>query len=292
MVTQLQYSASHIIFWSQYSQEINSFLFISVEKEFVMSAHERHVLVKIDTTGVNYKKAAFEENDRIWGIALTEVNGDTIGQTYFTYLNPTKELSEGAQKYTEFRLSDLEKYPTFGEKVNEILAFIADSPLVPQTRWELRMLNLELAHAERPEIDEVHTLQELAKSKKSLLPPDKSELLNRNPNFDKLCDAVSIDANRIKYGTTCESRSQALAQVFVRLQHLEAPRREGLRPRITGADGKTKAGLTFMRGVDATAGNDEYTQARKKFRRAQEIEAQQETRTDATAPETSASPSI
>lgn len=257
-----------------------------------MSTHERHVLIKIDTTGVNYKKAAFEENDRIWGIALTEVNGDGIGETYFTYLNPTKELSEGAQKYTEFRLSALEKYPTFEEKVDEILAFIGDSPLVPQTRWELRMLNLELAHAERPEIGEVQTLQELAKSKKSLLPADKSELLKGNPNFDKLCDAVSIDANRIKYGTTCESRSQALAQVFVRFQGLEAPLREGLRPRIAGRDGQTKAGLTFMRGVDATAGNDEYTQARKKFRRAQEVEAQQEAKTEATAAETSPSPSI
>jgi len=165
----------------------------------------REIVFDTETTGLS--PAA---GDRIVEIGCVEIfNRVETGRHFHCYFNPDRSMpseAEAVHGLSELFLSDK---PRFSDKVEELLEFIADSPLVAHNAsFDFGFLNHELARCARDPVclsRMVDTLV-LARSKH---PGAKHSL-------DALCTRFGVDrSQRIKHGALLDA--QLLAQVYVEL---------------------------------------------------------------------------
>ena len=165
----------------------------------------REIVFDTETTGLNPAGG-----DRMVEIGCVEIfNRIETGRTYHAYFNPERIMpsdAEAVHGLTNIFLSDK---PRFFEKVEELLEFIGDSPLVAHNAgFDFGFLNFELDLCGRPPVcmsRMVDTLS-LARSKH---PGAKHSL-------DALCMRFGIDrSHRVKHGALLDA--QLLAQVYVEL---------------------------------------------------------------------------
>jgi DNA polymerase-3 subunit epsilon len=164
----------------------------------------REIVLDTETTGLDVRAG-----DRIVEIACLElVNHLPTGRSFHRYVNPERSISSGA--FAVHGISDtfLASQPRFPELIDELLAFIADSPVViHNAEFDVAFLNAELERCGRPPLScrTVDTL-ELARRKFPGAPA----------SLDALCRRYAIDNTaRMKHGALLDS--ELLAEVYLEL---------------------------------------------------------------------------
>jgi len=165
----------------------------------------REIVFDTETTGLNPMGG-----DRIVEIGCVEMfNRVETGRHFHCYFNPERDMPFEAQEVHGLTNLFLSDKPRFWEKVDDLLEFIADSPLVAHNAgFDFGFLNFELEKCGKPSVSMgrmVDTLT-LARAKH---PGAKHSL-------DALCMRFGIDrSQRVKHGALLDA--QLLAQVYVEL---------------------------------------------------------------------------
>lgn len=165
----------------------------------------REIVFDTETTGLNPLGG-----DRIVEIGCVEIfNRVETGRHFHAYFNPERDMPFEAQEVHGLTNLFLSDKPRFSDKVDELLNFLEDSPLVAHNAgFDFGFLNSELQKCGRTAVSMgrmVDTLT-LARSKH---PGAKHSL-------DALCMRFGIDrSQRIKHGALLDA--QLLAQVYVEL---------------------------------------------------------------------------
>jgi DNA polymerase-3 subunit epsilon len=165
----------------------------------------REIIFDTETTGLNPGGG-----DRMVEIGCIEiVHRVETGRHFHAYFHPERDMpfeAEMVHGLTNIFLSDK---PLFSEKVDELLDFIEDSPLVAHNAaFDFGFLNFELERCGRPPIclSRMRDTLQLARTKH---PGAKHSL-------DALCMRFGIDrSQRTKHGALLDA--QLLAQVYVEL---------------------------------------------------------------------------
>jgi DNA polymerase-3 subunit epsilon len=102
----------------------------------------RQIVLDTETTGLEPLLG-----HRIIEIGCVElVNRRHSGRTFHKYLNPEREIEEGALSVHGITRAELEGKPRFAEVVEELLAFIAGAELViHNAAFDVAFLDAELA---------------------------------------------------------------------------------------------------------------------------------------------------
>ena len=101
----------------------------------------RQVILDTETTGIDFKSG-----HRVIEIGCVEIiNRKFTGSEYQTYLNPDRDIDEGAAKVHGLTLDFLQDKPRFIDIVDEFLEFIKDSELlIHNAEFDVGFLNNEL----------------------------------------------------------------------------------------------------------------------------------------------------
>src|SRR5215831_1509126 len=102
----------------------------------------RQVVLDTETTGLEP-----ELNHRVIEIGCVElVNRRTTGRTFHRYLNPEREIDDGALAVHGISRTELDGQPRFAEVVDELLAFLAGAELIiHNAAFDVAFLDAELA---------------------------------------------------------------------------------------------------------------------------------------------------
>ena len=165
----------------------------------------REIVFDTETTGLSAASG-----DRIVEIGCVElINRVETGNSFHAYFNPERPMDPAAQAIhglTDIFLSDK---PLFSDKVEDLLDFLDDSPLVAHNaRFDFSFLNHELGACGRLHISEARMIDTLVLAR-ARHPGAKHSL-------DALCSRFGIDrSHRLLHGALLDA--QLLAQVYVEL---------------------------------------------------------------------------
>jgi DNA polymerase-3 subunit epsilon len=165
----------------------------------------REIVFDTETTGLNPSGG-----DRIVEIGCVEIyNRVETGRHFHAYFNPERDMPFEAQEVHGLTNLFLSDKPRFSERVEDLLEFIEDSPLVAHNAgFDFGFLNFELERCGRPQVcmSRMRDTLQLARMKH---PGAKHSL-------DALCMRFGIDrSHRVKHGALLDA--QLLAQVYVEL---------------------------------------------------------------------------
>ena len=165
----------------------------------------REIVFDTETTGLNPATG-----DRMVEIGCVEIfNRIETGRHFHCYFNPEREMPVGAEAVHGLSTIFLSDKPRFSEKVEELLDFLEDSPLVAHNAsFDFGFLNFELSQCGRDPVCMTRMVDTLAIAR-SRHPGAKHSL-------DALCMRFGIDrSHRVKHGALLDA--QLLAQVYVEL---------------------------------------------------------------------------
>lgn len=148
----------------------------------------RQIVLDTETTGLS---AA--QGHRVIEIGCVElVNRRLTGREYHRFLNPDRDIDEGAERVHGISRADLEGQPRFPEVVDEFLEFLKDSELVIHNAdFDVGFLENELAlmkHAQPAIRDHAMVLDTLSLARE-MHPGQRNSL-------DALCKRYDVDASR------------------------------------------------------------------------------------------------
>ena len=148
----------------------------------------RQIVLDTETTGL-----ATAQGHRIIEIACIEmVNRRFTGREYHCFLNPEREIDEGAEAVHGMSRADLENQPRFSDIADEFLEFIKDGELViHNAEFDIGFLEYELRLMKypKPEISEHATVLDTLSLARNLHPGQRNSL-------DALCKRYDVDASR------------------------------------------------------------------------------------------------
>jgi DNA polymerase-3 subunit epsilon len=165
----------------------------------------REIVFDTETTGLNSGSG-----DRMVEIGCVEIyNRVETGRHFHAYFNPERVMPAEAEAVHGLTTVFLSDKPLFSDKVDELLEFISDSPLVAHNAgFDFGFLNFELERCGKPIVcmSRMRDTLQLARMKH---PGAKHSL-------DALCMRFGIDrSHRVKHGALLDA--QLLAQVYVEL---------------------------------------------------------------------------
>ena len=165
----------------------------------------REIVFDTETTGLNPVGG-----DRMVEIGCVEIhNRVETGRTYHAYFNPERMMPSDAEMVHGLTNIFLSDKPRFSEKVEELLEFIGDSPLVAHNAgFDFAFLNFELELCGRAPVCISRMVDTLALA--------RSKHPGAKHSLDALCMRFGIDrSHRVKHGALLDA--QLLAQVYVEL---------------------------------------------------------------------------
>ena len=165
----------------------------------------REIVFDTETTGLNPATG-----DRMVEIGCVEIfNRIETGRHFHTYFNPEREVPPEAEAVHGLSAIFLSNKPLFADQVEDLLEFIADSPLVAHNAsFDFGFLNHELQRCGRTTVCISRMVDTLTLAR-SRHPGAKHSL-------DALCMRFGIDrSHRVKHGALLDA--QLLAQVYVEL---------------------------------------------------------------------------
>jgi DNA polymerase-3 subunit epsilon len=165
----------------------------------------RQVVLDTETTGLDPLLG-----DRVLEVAAIEiVNLMPTGRTWHRLIDPEREVPPESTRIHGFTTEMLRGKPKFVEILDELLAFLGDSPIVAHNApFDFGFLDAELTRAGRPALDRARMVDslELAKRRFPGLPN----------NLDALCRRFGID-NSMRTSHNALLDVQLLAQVYLEL---------------------------------------------------------------------------
>jgi DNA polymerase-3 subunit epsilon len=166
---------------------------------------KREIILDTETTGLDPNSG-----HRMVEIGCVEVMGGIrTGEFFHSYLNPEREVPDEAFRVHGLSTKFLADKPVFSQKVDDFLAFIADSRLViHNAAFDMKFVNYELKMLGFPAIPMERTLDTLAVARKKFPGAPAS--------LDALCKRFAIDlSNRTKHGALLDA--ELLADVYLEL---------------------------------------------------------------------------
>ncbi len=166
----------------------------------------RQIVLDTETTGLEP-----ELGHRIIEIGCVElVNRRATGRTFHKYLNPEREIDEGALAVHGISRAELDGQPKFAEVADELLLFIGGAELViHNAAFDVAFLDAELAKIAGPQ----RTVAALCRVLDTLALARSMHPGQRN-NLDALCKRYSIDnSKRELHGALLDAR--ILADVYL-----------------------------------------------------------------------------
>lgn len=162
----------------------------------------RKIVLDTETTGLDPR-----QGHRIIEVAAIELDGRKVSaRTFHRYVNPEREIDEGAAAVHGLTLDRLQDEPRFAEIIPALLEFIEGAELVIHNApFDMGFLNAELALAGLPPLG--NQVIDTLKVAKELHPGKKN-------NLDALCDRYQIDnSHRTLHGALLDT--ELLAEVYL-----------------------------------------------------------------------------
>ena len=147
----------------------------------------RQIFLDTETTGLYHA-----QGHRVIEIAAVEVLNRRLTKHHFHYyLNPDREIDQGAQEVHGISLEFLQDKPRFPDIAKELVAFIADSELIMHNApFDVGFLNCEFGLIEHPPVESlVFKVTDTLKIAKEMRPGQRNSL-------DALCRHFGIDNSR------------------------------------------------------------------------------------------------
>ncbi len=166
----------------------------------------RQVVLDTETTGLSTR-----EGHRIIEIGCIElVNRRITGRDFHSFLNPERDIDEGAERVHGISRADLETAPRFADVVDEFLNFVKDAELViHNAEFDVGFIEheLELMQHPRPKITQHADVLDTLELARKLHPGQRNSL-------DALCKRYEVDASRRNvHGALIDS--ELLARVYL-----------------------------------------------------------------------------
>lgn len=165
----------------------------------------REIVLDTETTGFRH-----EVDDRIVEIGAVELfNHLPTGRTYHQYINPERDMPDGAFQVHGLSREFLSDKPVFAEIAQDFLAFVGDAQMViHNASFDVPFLNSELRRLNLPQLPMSQATDTLAIARKRF-PGSPASL-------DALCRRFGIDNSmREKHGALLDS--EILAEVYLEL---------------------------------------------------------------------------
>jgi DNA polymerase-3 subunit epsilon len=169
------------------------------------SDNSREIVLDVETTGLSH-----ENGDRIVDIGCVElINHIPTGRVYQVYVNPCKEMSQGATAVSGITTEFLRDKPLFHEIVGDFLEFIGDSPLViHNAKFDVGFLNSELKRLGKPLLDPTNVVDTLEMARR--------KFPGSPVNLNALCSRFEIDtSSRTVHGALVDCH--LLVEVYINL---------------------------------------------------------------------------
>lgn len=165
----------------------------------------REIVFDTETTGLDP-----QSGDRLVEIGCVEmVNRCPTGRNFHAWCNPQRDMPMEAERVHGLSAAFLADKPLFGAIAADLLAFMADSPLVAHNaQFDFGFLNAELAACGLEPVGLDRMIDTLAIARR------------RHPgakhSLDALCTRYGVDrSHRVKHGALLDA--ELLAQVYVEL---------------------------------------------------------------------------
>jgi len=162
----------------------------------------RQIVLDTETTGLNPNLG-----HRLVEVAAIELCDRKVSdRSFHRYLNPEREIDEGAASVHGLTLDRLQDEPKFAEIAPALLEFISGAELIIHNApFDMGFLNAELARAGLPLLD--NPVIDTLKVAKDLHPGKKN-------NLNALCDRYMIDnSHRVLHGALLDT--ELLAEVYL-----------------------------------------------------------------------------
>ena len=166
----------------------------------------RQIVLDTETTGLSTG-----QGHRIIEIGAIELlNRRQTGREFHRFLNPQRDIDEGAERVHGISRADLETAPRFDEVADELLEFIKDAELViHNAEFDVGFLEyeLQLMKHPRPSITDHAQVLDTLSLARELHPGQRNSL-------DALCKRYEVDAsNRELHGALIDA--DLLARVYL-----------------------------------------------------------------------------
>ncbi len=166
----------------------------------------REIVLDTETTGFDP-----ETGDRVVEIGCVELNFHVpTGNEYHCYINPERDMPEGAFGVHGLSEEFLSDKPVFADIVDDFLEFIGDDAalVIHNASFDSKFLNAELKWLNRPPLPEVRLIDTLEIARRRF--PGGANSL------DALCRRFDVDLSvRDKHGALVDC--QLLAAVYLEL---------------------------------------------------------------------------
>lgn len=164
----------------------------------------REIVMDTETTGLDPNSG-----DRIVEIGAVELfNHMPTGKTYHQYINPERDMPDGAFAVHGLSAEFLSDKPLFVDVAQAFLEFIGDSKLViHNAAFDMKFINAELKWVDRPALPWSQALDTLAIARKKYPGAQNS--------LDALCRRFGIQTERELHGALLDS--EILAEVYLEL---------------------------------------------------------------------------
>jgi DNA polymerase III subunit epsilon len=164
----------------------------------------RQIVLDTETTGLEV-----EQQHRIVEIGCVElVHRRLTGRSFHRYLNPERDIDEGAQQVHGLSRERLAKEPRFCDVHAELLEFVRDAELIIHNApFDVAFLNAEFARVEARKVDDVCRILDTLALARQMHPGQRN-------NLDALCKRYSVDNSHREYhGALLDAR--ILAEVYL-----------------------------------------------------------------------------
>ncbi|MBK9080630.1 MAG: DNA polymerase III subunit epsilon [Rhizobiales bacterium] len=165
----------------------------------------REIVFDTETTGFDPATG-----DRLVEIGCVElINQIPTGATYHVYINPEREMSEGAFAVHGLSTEFLSDKPRFADVADAFLEFVGDARLIAHNaEFDIRFIDFELTRLGRPAIGMGRAIDTLALARRKH--PGAANSL------DALCARYGVDnSRRVKHGALTDA--EILAEVYAEL---------------------------------------------------------------------------
>jgi len=221
----------------------------------------REIVLDTETTGIN----PFEKpKNRIVEIGCVElINRVATGEIYHQYINPERDMPEGAFRVHGLSEEFLGNHPVFKEIAGDFLNFIGDSQMIiHNASFDMKFLNAELEWINKAQLPMSQATDTLAMA--------RLKFPGAQASLDALCRRYEIDnSSRTYHGALLDS--ELLAEVYLELTG-------GRQPGLLGGsdDGENTNGAVGLNKQASARVNKPMRPARPHFVSNQEIKAHEE----------------
>jgi len=216
----------------------------------------RQIVLDTETTGLSTS-----QGHRIIEVGCVElVNRRLTGREFHRFLNPERDIDEGAEAVHGISRADLETAPRFPEIADELLEFLKDAELViHNASFDVGFIEheLKLMKHGKPKITQHATVLDTLKVARKMHPGQRNSL-------DALCKRYEVDASkRDVHGALIDA--ELLARVYLAMTGGQTALSLDEEVRAAGAQDKAAVGnghageldLVIIRAtVEETAAHD------------------------------------